>query len=159
MFSYEGGVLVGFLIWLYIAIMLPISINSTFERNLNRIGLRLSWLTLRPKIMNKEDSSRPPLKAVLKYVFIIGFGLPLVLLSWAYVAWALGAVVYARTKDAGAPQNVREYRWRLRNMDLTFDQLVKEQMKAADEDLQNFEDYRANIISDMQARGLQTPLV
>ena len=58
MFSYEAGVGIALLLWAYNAIMLIVNVNSQFERNLNRIGQRLSWLTFAPKAMESEDQTR-----------------------------------------------------------------------------------------------------
>lgn len=44
MFDYETGLLFAFLLWLYNVITSIVMINSRFERNMNKIGQRLSWL-------------------------------------------------------------------------------------------------------------------
>ena len=155
MFSYETGVLVAFLLWAYNSVMLIVNINSLLERNLNRIGQRLSWLTLMPKQMEPEDQTRSTLSKILKYLFIVGFGLPFVLLSWLYVLVAVAAILYRRAKDSGAPQAVREVRWKLRNVDLTFDQSIKELMKASEEEPAKFEEFKAKIIHELEDRGLK----
>lgn len=156
MFTYETGVFVAFLIWAYIAIFLIISINSTLENNLNKIGQRISWLTLTPKIMDSDDKSTR-LRSVLKYLLITGLGLPFILLSWLYVVWCAGCVFYSKVKDSGAPQTIKEYRWKMRNIEMSFDQIIKEMMKVAGEDLDDFDSYRLNWINDMKDRGLPTP--
>lgn len=154
MFDYETGLFIAFLLWLYNSVMIVVSVNSRLERNLNRMGQRLSWLTLTPKSMDPNDLSRTTLSKVLRYLFIVGIGLPFVLLSWLYVALAVGSILYRRAKDSGAPQVVREFRWKMRNADLTFDQLVKELMKVAEEDSSKFEEFRTNIVNELQERGL-----
>lgn len=158
MFTYENGVFVAFLIWAYIAIFLIISINSTLENNLNKVGQRISWLTLTPKTMDSDDKSTR-LRSVLKYLLITGLGLPFILLSWLYVVWCVGCVFYSKVKDSGAPQIIKEYRWKMRNIEMSFDQIIKEMMKVAGEDLDNFDSYRSNWINDMQDRGLPTPAI
>ena len=119
MFTYEVGVAIAFLLWAYNAVMLIVSVNSLLERNLNKIGQRLSWLTLMPKEMEPEDLKRSTLAKVLKYLFIVGIGLPFVLTSWLYILLAVAGMLYRWSKDSGAPQAVREMRWKLRNLDLT----------------------------------------
>ncbi len=42
----------------------------------------------------------------------------------------------------------------MKNADLTFDQLVKELMKVTEEDPSKFEEFRANIVHELQERGL-----
>jgi hypothetical protein len=155
MFNYETGIFFAFLLWLYNAVMIVVSVNSRLERNLNRMGQRLSWLTLTPKPMEPEDLSRSATSMVLRYLMVVGIALPFALLSWLNVGFAVATILYRRAKDSGAPQAVREFRWKLRNTDLTFDQLVRESMKAAEEDPSKFEEFRASMISELEERGLR----
>lgn len=154
MFDYETGIFFALLLWLYNAVMIVVSVNSRLERNLNRMGQRLSWFTLMPKPLEPEDLSRSTTSKVLRYLLVVGIGLPFVLLSWLNVALAIATILYRRAKDSGAPQAVREFRWKLRNTDLSFDQLVKESMKAAEEDPSKFEEFRASIVNELEERGL-----
>ena len=154
MFDYETGIFFAFLLWLYNAVMIVVSVNSRLERNLNRMGQRLSWLSLTPKLMELEDLSRSATSKVLRYLLVIGIALPFVLLSWLNVGLVVATILYRRAKDSGAPQAVREFRWKLRNTDLTFDQLVRELMKVAEEDPSEFEKFRATMISEFEERGL-----
>lgn len=154
MFSYEGGLLLALLLWIWNSALIVVSVNSTFERNLNKIGQRLSWLTLAPKPMSAEDESRSTLSKFGKYLLIVGIGFPFIFLSWLYVAMAVAMFIYQRTKDSGTPLAVRELRWKLRNADLSFDQLVKELMKVSDESHENFETFRENIVRELSENGL-----
>lgn len=154
MFSYESGVAVAAMLWLYSAISLLVTINSTLERNLNRIGQRVSWLTRRPKPLEAEDQTKSLFSKVLKFTIIFGLSFPFIFLSWVYVALALAQVAYGLSKDFGAPQLVREFRWKMKNADLTFDQIVKELIKFESEGPENFDAFRANIINEMRERGL-----
>lgn len=155
MFSYETGVGIAALLWLYNSIMIIVTVNSQLERNLNRIGQRLSWVALTPKEMEPDDLKKSTLSKVMKYLFIVGFGLPFILTSWLYVLLAAAAIIYRIFKDVGAPQAVREMRWRLRNQDLTFDQLVRELMKAQGQDLSAVDDFKAKIVAELEERGLK----
>ena len=154
MFDYETGIFVAFLLWLYNAVMVVVSVNSRLERNLNQMGQRLSWVTLTPKAMEPGDLSRSTTSKILKYLLVVGIGLPFVLLSWLNVGLAIATILYRRAKDSGAPQAVREFRWKLRNTDLTFDQLVRESMKAVEADLSKFEEFRAAMVTELEERGL-----
>lgn len=155
MFDYETGIFFAFLLWLYSAIMIVVSVNSRLERNLNRIGQRLSWLTLTPKPMDSDDLSRSTVSKILRYLLIVGISLPFVLLSWLNVALAIATIIYRRAKDSGAPQAVREFRWKMKNADLTFDQLVKEMMKISEDDPSKFfEEFRTTIVNELEERGL-----
>jgi hypothetical protein len=154
MFSYENGLVIAFFLWLIGTIHILVSINSKLQRNLNKIGQRLSWITLSPKPMEAEDLSRSAFSKTVKFIFISGIGLISALLSWLYVAMFLGAFIYKRMKDAGAPQAVREFRWKLRNADLSFDQLAKELMKVLEHDPANFEKFREDLVQDLKNQGL-----
>lgn len=154
MFSYEGGLAIAFFLWLTGTIHILVSINSKLQRNLNKVGQRLSWLTLTPKPMGAEDLNRSTFSKIVKFFFIAGIGLASVLLSWLYVAMFLGTFAYKRMKDAGAPQVIREFRWKLRNADLSFDQLVRELMKVLEKDPANFEKFRDDLVQDLKNQGL-----
>lgn len=155
MFSYEVGVGVAFLLWAYSAIMLVVSVNSQFERNLNRFGQRLSWLTLTPKAMEPKDQTRSTAAKIFKYLFVVGFGLPFILTSWLYVLLAVGSIIYRLSRDAGAPQAVKEFRWRMRNQELTFDQLIRGLMQGANEDLNKFEEFKESLVYELDERGVK----
>ncbi len=152
MFSYETGVLLAFLLWLWTVISAIVSINSQTERNLNRIGQRLSWLTMVPKPISPEEANRSWLRKVLKFVLLHGIGLPFVLASWLYVFYIVGLFLYRKSKNAGAPQAVREFRWKLRNTEMTFDQLVSELMKVSDQDPADFERVKAELLQEQAKR-------
>ncbi len=154
MFSYENGLGIAFILWVVGNINVLVMINSKLQHNLNKIGDRLSWLTLTAKPMNEDDIKRSNLSRVFKFIFIAGIGLLSVLLSWLYVALFVGAFIYRRVKDAGAPQAIREFRWKMRNIDMSFDQLIKEIMKISDEDPANFETIRENTLQELKNRGL-----
>ena len=122
---YEIGCGVAFFIWLGSLVMLLISINSQLERNLNKVGCRLSWLSLRPKPMDNNHHQRGFLRNAGKFLFIALWGFISIWFSWLYVAINIGSFAYFHLKDAGAPQSVKEFRWRMRNIDLTFDEIVQ----------------------------------
>lgn len=154
--SYENGVSVAFMLWLASIVIILVSINSRYEKNLNKIGQRLSWLSLNPKAMDAEELERSMFRKIFKFLFIAGIGLPIVLLSWLYVAWFVGTNVYHRAKDAGAPQAVREFRWKMKNTDMSFDQIVREMIKASEEDPVTFEKVRNDLVQEMMDRGFTT---
>jgi hypothetical protein len=157
MFSYESGLGIAFMLWSASIVITLVWINSRFEKNLNKIGQRLSWLTLNPKAMDAEEMKRSTFRKLFKFLFIVGIGLPAILLSWLYVAWFVGTVVYKHTKDAGAPQAVRELRWKMKNTDMSFDQIVCEMMKVSEEDPATFEKVRYDLVQEMTDRGFASP--
>lgn len=153
--SYETGLGLAFLLWLYGTVATLIAINSQFERNLNKIGQRLSWITLTPKPLTASDQSRGAIKSVFRFLILALIGLASVLLSWLYVAWFLGSMIYMKSKDSGAPQAIKEYRWKLRNMDLSLDQLIRESMKVAGQEESAFEQVKADLLQMMRDEGLR----
>lgn len=152
MFTYEGGVAVAFLFWLFSVINLLITINSKFERNLNQMGLRTSWLTQTPKELTSEDMKRSAISKIFRFFIINGIGLATVLMSWLYVALVVIKIVYIKSKDSGAPAIIKEYRWRMKNLEMSFDQIVKELMKISDQDPANFEEFREELRSELSKR-------
>ena len=155
MFSYETGLLLAFLLWLWLTVSAIMTINSRMNRNLNRIGQRLSWLTMTPKPMSAEEVNHGSLRKIMKFLLLYGTGLPFVFTSWLYVLYVLGLLLYRKSKDSGAPQAVRELRWKLRNTEMNFDQLVKEMMKVSDQDPANFEQVKADLLRQLHEQGLR----
>lgn len=151
---YWTGVGISFLLWLWGSIYLIVAVNSLFEKNLHRMGQRLSWSTLTPTPMDGDDLNRSTLWAIGRYLLIVGFNFLCIFLSWINVAFAVGIVVYRRSKDAGAPQGIREFRWKMRNIEMTFDDIVKELMKASGDDVANFEQTRSAMLAELESRGI-----
>lgn len=154
MFSYEGGIAIAFFLWLFSVINLLITINSRFERNLNKIGQRTSWGTLAPTELTLEDMRRSRLSKTLRFLLIYGIALISIFLSWLYVALVIAQIAYRKSKDAGAPVAIKEFRWKMKNTDMSFDQIVKEIMKISDQDPANFESFRNDLRSDLKAKGV-----
>lgn len=124
---YEQGVLVAFLLWLYSVISTIIRKNSLLEKNMNKVGRRTTPTGLGVVDMKyPKDSS---IKVFAKYSLVFGSSLLLILFSWLYVLVSLGFFVYRFKKDQGVPQSIKEYRWKLKNIDMTFDEIIKEIVK------------------------------
>ena len=155
MFDYETGLLFAFLLWLYNVITSIIMINSRFERNMNKIGQRLSWLSMTMKPMDTDDEKRSALMSFLKFSFLQLIGLLFVLTSWLSVAMTLGQIIHRKSKDSGVPQNIKEFRWKMKNMDMTFDQVVKESFKLNEDPNTSYEDFKQAAINEMTERGLK----
>ena len=122
---YELGVGAAFCIWIGSLVWLVVSLNSQLERNFNKVGLRLSWLTLSPKPMSNNYRQRSFARKLSKSLIIFSLGFVGVLFSWLSVVFFIGSFIYSHLKDAGAPQEIKEFRWRMRNMDLTFDDVAQ----------------------------------
>jgi hypothetical protein len=152
--DYETGLLVAFFIWLWGLAMMVLNVNSQMNRNLQKVGIRISWLTFSPKPMTKAEQVRPFWKHVLKFLLLAAIGIPFIFLSWLQVVIFIGTVLYKHSKDSGAPELVREFRWKLRNSDLTMDQVIRELMKVQEVPPDQFDQFKTEVIDDMIQRGL-----
>lgn len=155
MFDYESGILVALLFWIFYAGSILVSINSQVERNLNKIGQRLSWITLTPKLMTIDDVNHSVAFKIMKYLFVIGIAFAFIFLSWAYIIVTIVLIIYKFFKDFGAPQTIREFRWKLKNSNLTFEQLIKELMKVSEVDESKYDEFANEVITNLQERGLR----
>lgn len=154
MFTYENGIIVALLLYCFYVFNLLMTINSIAEKNLNKVGERHSWLSLKPKLMDSNDFDRPFIKKVGKFIFIIFWHGLFVCLSWLNVCIGVGYIIYSRYKDSGAPQAVKEFRWKLRNLDMTFDEIVLEIIKVKDWNVEDFDTVKAELIEFVEQRRL-----
>lgn len=146
--DYETGVLVAFLIWLYRVGAAVIVLNSRMAANLRKVGMRVSMTTLSAKPMSDSDRKRSWVGSLARFLVVALIGLAGVFFSWLSVVTTVGFFLYAKSKDAGQPAAVREFRWKLRNLDMSFEQLAKE-MYALNQAIgltqPEFEQYRADL--------------
>jgi hypothetical protein len=154
MFDYETGVGFALLLWVWSSFFLLIEINSRMERNLNKVGQRVSWLGLEPKMMTQRDQQRIFVCKVLKYLLIVLVGFVSAWLSWLYVFLSIALIAYRLNKSRGEPQNIREFRWKLKNVDMSFDQIVIGLMSVAEQDPAEFEAVKQHVLDEMKERGL-----
>jgi len=148
MFSYDDGVAVALTLWIFSLIRLVVMINSQMEKNLNKIGLRLSWLTLTSKPAHM-GTRRPIWKNTLKFLFILVLGAPFIFLSWAYVVFVMVLAYFVWEKNSGKPDVIKEFQWKMKNMDLPFDEVIKATMKVSNTDPSNFEEVREATLREM----------
>lgn len=120
---YEMGVTIAFLLWLYGCVSTVIRRNSLLENNLNKIGKKTSLLG--SDIVDIRYPKDSMSKAILKHVAVMVVSLILIVFSWLYVAVSLFTIFYSFKKDLGVPQAIKEYRWKLRNVDMSFDEIIK----------------------------------
>lgn len=104
--------------------------------------------------MESSDLNRPLYLKALKFMLIFFMGLVSTALSWLSVACFIGSFVHERMKDSGAPSLVREYRWKLRNVDMTFDQIISEMVKVNGDNADGFDSLKRDITRGMEERGL-----
>jgi hypothetical protein len=124
--DYESGVLNAFLFWLYNSAMAIALVNSQLNKNLNKVGMRISWLNGNPKPMTASDQQINYLSISIKVVFFVLLGLISLLLSWILVALYVVMMTWKFAKDSGVPESVKNYRWVMRNKDLSRDEVIAE---------------------------------
>ncbi|NDI86932.1 hypothetical protein [Undibacterium crateris] len=156
MLSYETGLAIAFLLYLTSIVNRVIVLNSLFEKNLNKIGMRQSRLSLSLKELNSDFKKQTVYAKTFFWSVFLIFGLLSTLLSWLYVLCYVGAFVYERMKDSGAPSEVKEYRWKLRNVNMSFDQIVSEIVKVNGEGSASFDDVKSDLLRGMSERGLNS---
>lgn len=127
---YGTGVLFAFLIWITQLVLLFVQSQSQMAKNLKRVGLRQSWEGGR---LVEIDPSQGFGWKVGKFLLFAIAGILSLLLSWLCVAWFLGHYFYNRSKQKGAPEYVRNFQWKLKNMDMSKEQIEMEiqHLKAA----------------------------
>lgn len=152
--SYEDGIFWAFLVWCFYTVNLIIKLNSTANENLQRVGLRLSWLTLQPIEVTARYHNMHAVIRGLLFLLYLFFGLALTLLSWLYVALAIGDTAYRWQKDFGAPDEVKAVRWRLRNVDMNFDEIVVLLMKLSGRPENEADSCKAEIRDRLNRRGV-----
>lgn len=152
MFSYENGLIVSFLFYCYYIFNLLMTINSIAEKNLNKVGERYSWLTIRPKLMSASDFDRSFYKTCTKFLLIVIWQGLFVFLSWLNVLINIGYMIYRYSQDSGTPQNVKQFRWKIKNFEMTFDELVVEVMKIKEIPIEEFDSVKAELTEFVDQR-------
>jgi len=154
MFDYETGIVYAFLMWLFHSIRLIFVLNSQLNRNLNKIGQRLSYMSQRAVRMDESDATKTFASKLGKYLLVVFLGLPFILTSWLYVAYVVFVYAQMMWQTLTAPPSVKEFRWKAKHTDMTFDMLIKETMKITNEDPSTFEAFKQRMIDDLREQGL-----
>lgn len=152
---YETGLLLAVAIWFIRAIYALLQINSTLEKNINKIGKRQSWLDFTIKPLTSDYVNKSVFYKIIKYLLIWGL-IPFILIftSWLYVIYVVAVFAYKTYQNIGMPNNVKEYKWRLRNLNLSFNDLVQETVAITNNNEITFEEAREAIIEEMKSNGL-----
>ena len=154
MFNYENGLLISFFLYCYYIFNLIVTLNSLGEKNLNKVGERHSWLNLKIKLMDSSDLNRSLLNKIGKFLVVAIWQSLFIFLSWINVFIGVSYVIYGRYKDSDAPQAVKDFRWKLKNLDMTFDEIVLEIIKVKGLKIENFDDCKKELIDLLIQRQL-----
>lgn len=130
---YEFGVEVAFFLWLYRMVRVVVNANSRASGNLRRVGMRYSWLSGEVKELSYSDYHRTFLGKSFRFFLLILLSLPWILFSWFYVFYIVVTLLHVASKARGTPREIAELRWRLKNINLTFDEMI-EWLKIASRD-------------------------
>lgn len=155
MFTYENGFAIALLMWAWSFISIIIKSNSLFSKNLKKLGKKISWFDLSIADITYNDAKITRTKRVMFFIFWwVILPLPFTLTSWVYVFIVSAMFIYRITKDFGAPADVKGFRWKLRNIDMGFDQLVKELMIISNQDLSELEKVKQEIRQSIKERQI-----
>lgn len=151
MFTYENGLIVAWLMWLANIIISIIRANSMMQKNLKKIGKRIGYLG----IVDIENERKSPYKRFLIFFTLnILIPFPFIFFSWITVFLGVAIYIYSFNKDIGAPQNIKEFRWKLKNIDMTFDQIIRELMILDKRDPEDFEDVKKELQDYLSKKSL-----
>lgn len=150
---YETGVLIAFLLLCWQLVMVIVNANSQLNRNLNRVGMQISWWTYQAEQIEPKHLTRPFWRSALKFLAVAFVGLISIWLSWLHVALVAGMWIHAKSKDSGAPASVKEFRWKMKNRDMSIDDYVRGLMVVQEIPSDQFEQQRSAVVELLRARG------
>lgn len=151
--EYFSGVIAAMAIKFYQIVMLVISLNSTRHRNFRKIGLRLSWLNLEPKVMETGDYNPKTSYLMFKAFMILAYGFINILFSWVFVLYWICIMAWQFSKRSGMPQALKEFGWRINNIEMTKDQVIDEFTKVENLTPEKIETFK----SEVEARLKNSP--
>lgn len=145
-FMYEMGVFVALLIWFWKIIYAFLQLNSTKAKNLRLIGRRLSWLDFSVKEITLKYEQENIIYRLMKFG-LIWVVLPFIFAftSWFFVVFQIGIFLYRRTQNNGIPQKIKEYQWKINNLNLNFDQMVELVFENTDQNQFTLEQFKHHL--------------
>ena len=129
-------------------------VNSQLNKNLKKIGMRIGWLDGNPKPMTPADQQITFFKVTIKVTVFVLLGLISLLLSWVLVAMYVVMMTWKFAKDSGVPEAVKNYRWVMRNKNMSRDEVLAEVMKLEGLPIENFDTYKQELLNNLLIRGL-----
>lgn len=145
--SYEAGIVVALILYIFSIIMTIHRKYSKINRNFNKIGYRIGW-DGNTKPLYKKSSG---LMIVAKILLIL-FGFVFIFFSWLYVVLVGGYAIYQLYSSLTAPPEVKRFRWKMKNVDMSFDEIVRELMITQNMDLANFDEFRKECLDEMKCQ-------
>lgn len=151
-FSYETGVFIAAIIWFCQTVFLLVVINSRINKNLKRVGMRLSWVSLKPKAMTKKEMQGSKVWPAFKFLLICGLGMAGIVAGWISVVLTTCLFLYVRWLSLGMPVAMREYWWKMKNLDMDSDRIISEMMKSQGIDPETNTEMRELLQDEVAAR-------
>jgi ABC-type phosphate/phosphonate transport system permease subunit len=149
--SYERGVAVALLLNIFSLTMLIAELNSIRSRNLRKIAMRISWFTLTAQPM-KPDDFKPKISRIIgKSLLLVSMSIVSVLLSWLTVLYYALNFAWQLHKKSGAPESLKDFSWKLRNVDLSQEQVILGLAKVSELDPEQIQDLRGQIEERLKA--------
>ena len=150
---YLAGCIVAFGYGLILLFRRIFSGFTTLGRNLRQIGLRLSWSLGQPKEISEDDPDDFA-------GYLRKFGLLLLwcainsMTSWLFLLLLPFSIVSGAIKSFGVPKDIREARWRLKNLPMDFDGVLRT-IKSIEGKTEYSAD-RAELLQSLKDRNLIT---
>lgn len=145
---YETGVVIAFFFWLISHSMLIGQLNSIYAYNLGLIGLKQSVWSGEPFPVNFNEDDHF-WRRVAGFILSALIGLILVATSWIYVAAYIIPIFYKYLKGRGAPPEVRQFSWSLRNLRMSREQVIEAFLGTPHGQLLT----RERLLNDLRERG------
>ena len=111
--------------------------------------MKISWISQTVVPSYKADEIRKPLKIFL-FILLSLFGLALVLTSWFYVGLSLIMYLYAKSKDYGVPEKIKNYRWKLKNLDMPVEKILQEIYNLDEHSETSFEEFKKFSLKEIE---------
>lgn len=148
---YLLGYIIAFLVS-FVSLLIAICADfGTYGHNLRQVGARVSWIYGLPKEIDKDDLAGFG-SYLKKFALSLVFCAVNALQSWLLIVQALIGSVRGFLKSFGVPKDVRNARWRIKNLRMDFDGVLRN-LKAIEGKTDYARD-RAELLASLRDRKL-----
>lgn len=161
MTDYELGMFWAFILFTSDSIYRICLLKSKLNKNFKKVGIRLKWSTGLPTFMEFDELKPSKFFIAFKISMIFLGGIFCIFLSWVYVIYSLFFWVRNFYKNNfNIPETLKIARFKLRNFDMTFDEVLEQCYEAdsfASSNIKKlkFNDYKKNHIDKMKLYGTE----
>jgi hypothetical protein len=149
---YLVGCAVAFVVGIICLFIRIFSGLTAYSYNLRKIGLRISWTYGSLKEISENDMGNNFLGFILKLVLSVIACACNSITSWIIVIVIPFIVLWRLAKSIGVPRDVRDARWRLRNLLMDFDGVFRN-LKAIEGKVEYSQD-RTELLNSLRDRNL-----